>query len=134
MVSDVTTIAQLQVNLFCSDVEACLSFYTRLGLIERFRAPRTGPVEHVEVEAAGVRIGLTLAGVANALANLDVAPATSPSTEIVLWCDNTDTMYDLAVAQGATSLAAPMDSPDGRLYYAWVRDPDGHQLKFVQKR
>lgn len=129
-----TTISQLQVNLFCADVEKCLAFYTDLGLAEAFRAPRSGPIEHVEVEAAGIRIGLTSAQVANSLVNLGVDPASSPSAEIVLWCDDTDMVYDRAVAAGARSVVAPMDSPDGRLHYAWVRDPDGHQVKFVQMR
>ncbi|MDG4807016.1 VOC family protein [Micromonospora sp. WMMD1120] len=125
---------QVQINLFCADVEGCLTFYTRLGLTEAFRAPTTGPVEHVEVEAAGIRIGLTSARVANALVGLGVSPGGGVSTELVLWCEDTDAFYDRAVAAGATSVVAPMDSPDGRLHYAWVRDPDGHQVKFVQKR
>lgn len=128
------TVAQVQVNLFCADVDACLSFYTRLGLVEAFRAPSTGPIHHVEVEAAGVRIGLTSAAVANDLAGLGVVPGGSPSTELVLWSPDTDAFYQQAVRAGATSVAAPMDSPDGRLRYAWVRDPGGHQVKFVQKR
>jgi len=130
-----TTIAtQVQVNLFCADVDACLAFYTRLGLTEAFRAPADGPVEHVEVEAAGIRIGLTSAQVANALVGLGVDPQGSPSTELVLWCEDTDAFYERAMAAGATSVVAPMDSSDGRLHYAWVRDPDGHQVKFVRKR
>jgi len=130
-----TTIAtQVQINLFCADIDACLAFYAGLGLAEAFRAPTTGPIEHIEVEAAGIRIGLTSAQVANALVGLGVDPASSPSTELVLWCENTDAFYDQAMAAGATSVVVPMDSPDGRLHYAWVRDPDGHQVKFVQKR
>jgi catechol 2,3-dioxygenase-like lactoylglutathione lyase family enzyme len=124
---------QIQINLFCADVDACLAFYTRLGMAEAFRAPATGPLAHVEVEAAGIRIGLTSAQVANSLVGLGVEPAGSPSTELVLWCEDTDAFYALAIAAGATSVVAPMDSPDGRLHYAWVRDPDGHQVKFVQK-
>ncbi|MGI5524759.1 VOC family protein [Micromonospora sp. CA-259024] len=126
--------SQVQINLFCADVDACLTFFTRLGLAEAFRAPTTGPIEHVEVEAAGIRIGLTSAQVANALVGLGVDPGSSPSTELVLWCEDTDAFYDRAMAAGATSVVPPMDSPDGRLHYAWVRDPDGHQVKFVQKR
>ncbi|MGV9210450.1 VOC family protein [Micromonospora sp. RB23] len=130
-----TTVAtQVQINLFCADLDACLAFYRHLGLTEAFRAPASGAVEHVEVEAAGIRIGLTSAAVANALVGLGVDPGNSPSTELVLWCEDTDAFYDLAMAAGATSVVAPMDSPDGRLHYAWVRDPDGHQVKFVQKR
>jgi catechol 2,3-dioxygenase-like lactoylglutathione lyase family enzyme len=130
----ITSAIQVQINLFCADVDACLAFYTRLGLVEAFRAPASGPIEHVEVEAAGIRIGLTSAKAANTLVGLGVGTGSSPSTELVLWCENTDAFYDQAVAAGATSIVAPMDSPDGRLHYAWVRDPDGHQVKFVQKR
>jgi catechol 2,3-dioxygenase-like lactoylglutathione lyase family enzyme len=128
------TVAQFQVNLFCTDVEACLAFYNRLGLAEAFRTPASGPIDHVEVEAAGVRIGLTSAKVANALTGLGVDPASGRSTEIVLWCEDSDAFHERAVAAGATSLVPPADSPDGRLRFAWVRDPDGHQVKFVQKR
>jgi len=125
---------KVQINLFCAHVNACLAFYTQLGLAEAFRAPTVGPIEHVEVEAAGIRIGLTSAQVANALVGLGVDPESRPSTELVLWCENTDAFYDQAMAAGATSVVAPMDSPDGKLHYAWVRDPDGHQVKFVQRR
>lgn len=51
----------------------------------------------------------------------------------MLWCEDADAFYDRAMAAGATSVVGPMDSPDGRLHYAWVRGPDGHQVKFVQK-
>jgi catechol 2,3-dioxygenase-like lactoylglutathione lyase family enzyme len=130
----VRMIAQLQVNLFCADVDACLAFYTRLGLIEAFRAPATGPIQHVEVEAAGIRIGLTSAEVANDLVNLGVAASSTPSTEVVFWCDDVDTFYDHAVAAGGTSVVPPVDSTDNRLRFAWLRDPDAHQLKLVQNR
>ncbi|BCJ73803.1 hypothetical protein CS0771_33470 [Catellatospora sp. IY07-71] len=129
-----TTVTGVQVNLFCVEVEACLAFYTALGLAEAFRAPSAGPIAHVEVEAAGVRIGLTAARVANELAGLGVVPGGEPSTELVLWCADPDAFYQQAMAAGAASVAAPADSPDGRLRYAWVRDPDGHQVKFVRKR
>lgn len=129
-----TQALQLQVNLFCDDVDACLAFYVGLGLTEAFRAPASGPVEHVEVEAAGVRVGLTSARVANRLMDLGVAPSERPATELVLWCDDVAAMHDRSVALGAASVVAPTTSPDGRLHVAWVRDPDGHQVKFVQKR
>ena len=127
-------IAQLQVNLFCADVDACLAFYTRLGLTEAFRAPATGPIEHVEIQAAGVRIGLTSAQVANSLVGLDVGAPGTPSTEVVFWCDDVDDFYQRALAAWATPVVPPLDSPDGRLRFAWFRDPDAHQLKVVQNR
>ncbi|TDW22376.1 putative glyoxalase superfamily protein PhnB [Kribbella kalugense] len=127
-----TPIAQLQVNLFCDDVEACLAFYQRFGLTEAFRAPATGPIQHVEVEAAGTRIGLTSARVANDLVGLGVAPTTTPSTELVFWCDDVDALYDHALSSGATSVVPPTNSPDNRLRFAWLHDPESHQLKLVQ--
>lgn len=132
--SAVINVAQVQINLFCEDVDKCLAFYRRLGLPEAFRYPKIGPLEHVEVEAAGIRIGLTSAVAANDLAGLGVDPTAHPSVEIVLWSDHTDELYACAVSAGAAIVTEPMDSPDGRLRYAWVRDPDGHQVKLVQKR
>ena len=125
---------QVQVNLFCADVDACLSFYTSLGMIEAFRTPATGAIEHVEVETAGTRIGLTSASIANDLVGLGVAPTQTPATELVLWCQNARDLYERALAVGAASVVPPMNSADGRLHYGWVRDPDGHQVKFVQRR
>lgn len=129
-----TAITQLQVNLFCENVNLCLAFYKRLGLPEAFRFPSTGPIEHVEVEVAGTRVGLSSAAVANKLADLGVTTGVSPTTELVLWSENTDNLFDRSLAAGATAVTKPMDSPDGRLRYAWVRDPDGHQVKVVQQR
>jgi catechol 2,3-dioxygenase-like lactoylglutathione lyase family enzyme len=126
-------IAQVQVNLFCGDVEGCLGFYRALGLGEVFRAPAQGAVEHVEVEVAGVRIGLTSVRVANALVGLGVEPpAGGASAEVVFWCDDPDELYERALAAGGSELVAPRKSPDGRLRVAWVKDPDGHQVKFVR--
>lgn len=124
----------MQVNLFCRDVEACLAFYTQLGLHEAFRFPKQGAAEHVEVDAAGTRIGLTSAEAANRLAGLGVVPRSSPAAEVALWCDNVDALFAKALAAGGTTLAAPTESPDGRLRYGWILDPEGHQLKFVQRR
>lgn len=125
-------IQQFQVNLFCDDVDRCLAFYKAVGLTEMFRAPASGPIAQVEVEAAGIRIGLTSARVANELVNLGVEPSDRPATEIVLWCDDVDALYTQALSAGATPVVAPTDSPDGRLHWAWVRDPESHQLKFIQ--
>ena len=58
--------------------------------------------------------------------------ATIQQFQVNLFCDDVDAMYAQALAAGATAVVAPTDSPDGRLHYAWVRDPDAHQLKFVQ--
>ncbi|UUZ59897.1 VOC family protein [Nocardioides sp. B-3] len=129
-----TSINAFQTNLFCEDLDACTTFYECPGLRPVFRAPAEGPPEHVEVEAAGVRIGLTSAAAANRHVGLGVTTSASVATEIVLWVADVDGMHEAALAAGATEVVAPLDSPDDRLHFSWVRDPDGHRVKFVQKR
>ncbi|MFC7374458.1 VOC family protein [Brachybacterium sp. GCM10030267] len=127
-------VSQIQVNLFCEDVEQCLAFYTAFGFAEAFRTPQDGPPTHVEIDAAGTRIGLTSAATANELVRLGVTTPGTPSAEIALWCEDVDAAHERAVSVGARNLVEPTHSPDGRLRFAWVRDPEGHQLKFVQTR
>ncbi|MEL7974503.1 VOC family protein [Isoptericola sp. F-RaC21] len=124
----------VQVNLFCSDVERCASFFEALGLRRAFRYPPTGTPVKIEVEGAGVRVGFDAVDVANEIADLGVAPPGGRSAEVALWVTDVDGAHDRAVAAGGRSLRAPMDGPDGRLRYAWVLDPEGHQVKVLRKR
>lgn len=121
-----------QINLFCADVERSLEFYRRLGFAERFRTPKTGPAEHLEVDGPATRIGLTSAQLANTEYALAVEPGRN-SGELVLWCENADAAFAAALDAGATVHRPPAESPDGRLRYGWVLDPAGHQVKFVQE-
>ncbi|MCL3861201.1 hypothetical protein [Actinotalea sp. K2] len=73
----------VQVNLFCEDVAGAARFYAALGLPPVFAAPQEGPAEHVEIEVAGTRIGLTSISAARRIAHLDVAVQTAASTELV---------------------------------------------------
>ncbi|GAA4695021.1 VOC family protein [Nocardioides conyzicola] len=120
-----------QVNLYCDDVEDCAAFYRRLGCAERFRTPATGAPVMVEVVGPGFTIGLASAAAGNDY-GLDVAPDRR-STELVFWCDDVEAAYGAARAAGGTEADGPVDSPDGRLRFAWVRDPAGHLLKLVQR-
>jgi predicted lactoylglutathione lyase len=126
--SDTTVI---QVNLFFEDIERAAEFYTALGFPAVFSAPSDGATEHIEVEAGGTRIGLTSVEGANRIASLGVVARTAVSSELVFWCDDVDRMFQAALDAGATQLAAPRDSPDGRIRYGWALDPESHQLKFV---
>lgn len=121
-----------QVNLYCDDVERCVQFYGALGLPEAFRAEDGGVAMHVEVQAPGMRIGLT-STVAIAAMGMQAAPRGS-SSELVLWCDDVDVACEVALAAGAELLVSPERSQDGRLRYCWLHDPDGHVLKLVQHR
>ena len=128
------SVESVQVNLFCADVEACARFYEALGLRRAFVTPPTGTPTKIEVEAAGVRIGFDAVTAANEIAALDVVAPTERSAEVALWVDDVDGFYDRALGAGAGAIRPPMDSPDGRLRYAWVAGPEGHQLRFLRKR
>lgn len=124
----------VQVNLFCADVERCALFFEALGLRRAFRYPPTGTPAKVEVEGAGVRVGFDDVDVANDIADLGVVPPQARSAEVALWVTDVDALHARAVAAGGRSLRAPMDGPDGRLRYAWVLDPEGHQVKLLRHR
>ncbi len=119
------------VNLFCEDVDGAARFFVALGFPEVFRAPKEGAVEHIEVSAAGTRIGLTSVDAVNRIDGLAVMARAAAASEVVFWCDDADRMFRAALDAGAKALASPRDSPDGRIRYGWVQDPESHQLKFV---
>jgi hypothetical protein len=122
----------VQVNLFCLDVETCAHFFEALGMRRAFVWPSTGPSVHIEVEAAGVRVGFDSITVANELANLNVTDPRERSSEVALWVTDVEYFFALAVRSGAHVLCPPMDSSDGRLRFAWVSDPENHQVKLLQ--
>ncbi|MER7569834.1 VOC family protein [Streptomyces sp. NPDC097941] len=122
----------VQVNLWCDDVERCAAFFRSLGMPERFRFPSEGEPHQVEVEAAGVRIGFSSARVGGELFGIATAPG--ENTEVVLWCDDVDGVHQTALDAGGEPLKSPTDSPDGRLRFSWLRDPEGHRVKLVQER
>jgi len=122
----------VQINLWCQDVDRCAEFFRRLGMPERFRFPADGEPHQVEVEAAGVRIGFTSARVGAEMYGIPTTPGAN--TEVVLWCDDVDGLHEAALRAGGGTVTGPADSPDGRLRFAWLRDPEGHRVKFVQGR
>lgn len=122
----------VQVNLWCADVERCAAFFRGLGMPERFRFPADGEPHQVEVEAAGMRIGLSSARAGAEFFGIATTPG--ENSEVVLWCDDVDGLYRTALDVGGSTLVGPTDSPDGRLRFAWVRGPEGHRVKFVGER
>jgi catechol 2,3-dioxygenase-like lactoylglutathione lyase family enzyme len=120
-----------QVNLYCDDVEAASAFYRRLGFAERFRTPSVGAPVMVEVTGPGLTIGLTSAAAGNEY-GLGVGPGVGAS-EVVLWCEDIESAYAAALDAEGVGAHEPVESPDGRLRFAWVRDPAGHLVKLVQR-
>jgi uncharacterized glyoxalase superfamily protein PhnB len=99
-----------------------------------FVSPDAAAPEKIEVEAAGVRIGFDSVRAANRIADLGVAAGGARSAEVALWVADVDALYERALKAGGTSVRPPMDAPDGRLRYAWLLDPEGHQVRLLQKR
>lgn len=118
----------VQVNLWCDDVERCAAFFRALGMPEKFRVPADGEPQQVEVEAAGVRIGFSSAKTGAELFGIATTPG--ENTEIVLWCDDVDGLYRAGLAAGGQPLQEPVDAGGRR--HAWLRDPEGHRVKFVR--
>lgn len=127
-------VAQAQVNFFCSDVERCAAFFEQLGMPRVFVSPASGAPEKIEVDAAGVRIGFDSVEAANRIAGLGVVAGGPRSAEVALWVHDVDVVHERALRAGGRSVRPPMDSPDGRLRYAWVLSPEDHQVKLLQKR
>lgn len=125
-------ITEAQVNLFCRDVEASAAFFIALGAPEAFRYPRQGPPVKIEVDAAGTRIGFDAIEEAQRIAGVGSPAPAQASAEVALWCQDVDAVHARALAVGGSTLVEPMDSPDGRLRYSWLRTPEGHQVKLVQ--
>ncbi|MCC3278927.1 VOC family protein [Arthrobacter sp. zg-Y40] len=53
---------------------------------------------------------------------------------LTLWTDDVAAAYATALNAGAKDLEGPHPFLDGRLRVAFVEDPDGHPLQFVERR
>jgi predicted enzyme related to lactoylglutathione lyase len=122
-----------QVNLYADDVENVVGFYTRLGFVETYRYAPDGDPWHVEVEGAGLTLGVASPSAALADHGLEVTQD-GAAMEIVLWCDDVDAAFELALEAGATPLRQPHDFQNGRLRVGWVSDPVGNPIELVQQK
>lgn len=119
-------------NLFCDDVERLRAFYTAAGFRQTFRFPAEGPAQHVEVAVDGFTLGLSDRRVVRETEGVD-PEAPTRSFEFVLWCEDVDLAADALAGLGATVVAGPADHPGPGLRVALLLDPEGHQLKVVQR-
>lgn len=120
-----------QVNLYVEEIEAVLVFYLSFGFSETFRAPAEGACEHVEVRLGSLTLGITRADVVGRVHGS--APVLgSPQAEVAIWSEDVDGAFSAATAGGAPPIRGPMEF-GGRLKMAWVRDPAGNPVKFVER-
>lgn len=119
-----------QTTIYTADLGAAQAFYEALGLEQSFRYPADGQASHVELRAGDYVLALATEAAARADHGLDPHPG-GGGIEIVLWVNDTDAAYALAINNGARALSAPKIWLD-RLRVAWVYDLDGNPLNFVQ--
>lgn len=121
------------VNLYTGDIEGALTFYRDLlGFTETFRAPSSGPLEHVELRLGDFQIGLGTVEAARRVHGVEGRPG-SPSMVIVVWCDDCDRAVERLVGAGVGLLQPPHDTGNSNRN-ALVRDPDGNLVEIVAKR
>jgi len=120
-----------QVNLYADDVQQGVDFYSALGFEESYRSP--GVPRHVELKGAGLTIGISSVQAARDDHGVEVSQD-GAAMEIVLWCDDVDAAYALALAAGAAVMREPHDFQEGRLRVGRVMDPLGNPLALVQER
>lgn len=121
------------VNLYTRDIEAGLRFYRDLlGFEEKFRTPKEGTPEHVELEVPGFRIGLGTVEAGKRVHGVDASPGT-PAMVLVVWTDDVDTAIQRLADAGAPVVQPPHDTGNNNRN-ALVRDPDGNLVEIVAKR
>ena len=120
-----------QVILFVADCERAARFYQSFGFTEKFRTPDERPVK-IEIVLGGFEVGLALPEPAAASSGLD--PVTRGHRAcITLWTDDAEAAHAMALENGARAHRRPVEFLDGRLLVAFVEDPDGHPVQFVQR-
>lgn len=120
------------VNLYSRDIEAGLRFYRDLlGFHETFRAPKTGPPEHVELSLSGFGIGLSAVEAAKRVHGVDASPG-SPAMALVVWTHDIDRAFALLTAAG-TPVVQPPRPTVANNRSALLRDPDGNLVEIVAK-
>jgi lactoylglutathione lyase len=121
------------VNLYTNDIEASLRFYRDLlGFEETFRAPKDGPLEHVELVLNGFALGLGTVEAAKRVHGIDSSPG-RPAMVIVIWADDCDAAFGRLESAGAPVLQPPHDTGN-KNRNALLRDPDGNLVEIVSKR
>ena len=101
------------------------------GFAETFRAPAEGPLEHVELQLNGFKVGLGTVEAARRVHGVEAVPG-SPAMVLVVWTDDVDRAYSELVAAGVPVLQPPHETGNNNRN-ALLRDPDGNLVEIVAK-
>jgi lactoylglutathione lyase len=120
------------VNLYTADIEAGVRFYRDLlGFEERFRTPKEGVPEHVELALNGFMVGLGTVDAAKRVHGINPSPG-APAMVIVLWCEDVDAACEKLRAAGVPVVQPPHDTGNANRN-ALLHDPDGNLVEIVSK-
>jgi catechol 2,3-dioxygenase-like lactoylglutathione lyase family enzyme len=121
------------INLYSRDLRRAVAFYAQLGFVETFRTPAKGEPVHVELSLGAFTLGIATLEAAREHHGLR-AGGEGRSIEIVIWTDDTDAAVEFLLPRGAALLSPAHDFLDGKLRAAWLADPDGNPVQFVQQK
>jgi catechol 2,3-dioxygenase-like lactoylglutathione lyase family enzyme len=120
------------VNLYTRDIDSALRFYhDLLGFDERFRTPKVGTPEHIELQLNGFMVGLSTIEAAKRVHGIDAAPG-SPVMSVTVWTTDVDKAYQELVSAGVSAMQAPHDTANNNRS-ALLRDRDGNLVEIVAK-
>jgi catechol 2,3-dioxygenase-like lactoylglutathione lyase family enzyme len=129
------TYREPMLNYYVHDVNAMAAFYCdNFGFRESFRIPQDGAPLKVEVRLGDFLIGFGNIEVAKSLHSLPLNPGL-PRSELVLWADDVDEVYEALTAKGVRCISEPhsfLESPPLRA--AFFMDPEGNHIQIVCRR
>lgn len=115
------------VALWVSDMDRAVEFYTELGLERQWSFTLDG-VENVYVGGEHGELQLRH----NPDRTTPIAPNRADVDHVALTVDDTDAMVERATDAGATVVTAPTVIEPADAYVAFVEDPEGYVLEFVE--
>lgn len=115
------------VALWVADMDRAVDFYTGLGLERQWSFTLDG-VENVYVGGEHGELQLRH----DPDRTTPIAPNRADVDHIALTVDDTDAMVERATEQGAAVVTDPTVIEPADAYVAFVEDPDGYVLEFVE--
>lgn len=115
------------VALWVSDMDRAVDFYTELGLERQWSFALDG-VENVYVGGDHGELQLRH----DPDRTTPIAPNRADVDHVALTVDDTEATVERATDAGATVVTAPTVIEPADAYVAFVEDPDGYVLEFVE--
>lgn len=120
--------------LTVKNAEKAIEFYKQAFGFQEGHEPikdENGVITHANMTRDNVVI--IMFGPENAYGSVAKTPKTlgiAPSTTLYIYCQDTDSLYNQAIKNGAVSLMEPQDSFWGDRFCK-LQDPDGHEWMFA---